>query len=433
MRTLALLALAACSDPAGPAVKRAPVAIVPAQVNRNVDILFDIEDSPGTSLGFLSNLRNNFPSFLDALTRDGLPNIHLGVITSDLGTSAIEDGPGLPIGTGPGGCSGTGKAGNLQTNGTTLVSGNFIDDEANLDGARVTNYTGQLADAFAALASVGAAGCGFEQHLEAARRALDNNPANAGFLRPDASLAVIVVGDEDDCSATHSALFGDDTATFGPLQSFRCTRFGVTCDDGGATPDAMNTPGPKSGCHDNTSSPYLPAVADYKAFLEGLKPDPRSVMVGAIVGDPAPVSVDLEPTPAGGTAIPHLVHSCSYVDSSGQRTDSDPAVRIATLAGMMDRGVVASECQQDLSGPLVAMARQINSMTGSPCLVRDIALPSDCVVTDDAGRVPACTKTGDTDCYLLVTDSVMCPFGQNLRLEHPGTPHGTTVVSCTVP
>ena len=44
------------------------------------------------------------------------------------------------------------------------------------------------------LASVGASGCGFEQHLEAVHRALADNPANAGFLRDDANLAVILVG-----------------------------------------------------------------------------------------------------------------------------------------------------------------------------------------------------------------------------------------------
>ena len=431
VRTLALLALVACGSDA-PAVKRVDVAIVTPTANRDVDILFDFEDSPG-SLEFQNNLKNNFPAFLNAMTQNGLPNMHLGVITSDLGTSAIADGPGPTIGSGPGSCMGSGKAGNLQTQGTTLVSGSFIVDQANADGTRTTNYTGQLSDAFTAIASVGAAGCGFEQHLEAARRALNNNPANAGFLRPDASLALIVVADEDDCSAEHAALFGNDTTTFGPLQSFRCTRFGVTCDDGGATPDAMNTPGAKTGCHASAMSPYMPAVAEYKTFLDGLKPDPRSVMVGTIIGDATPVSVELSAPPGGGSPIPHLTHSCSYPDSSGSTDDADPGVRLAELAGMMDRGVVGSVCQQDVSGPLISIARQINSMTGSQCLVRDIVLPSDCVVTDDGGKVTACSPDHMTDCYLLVTDPVMCPFGQNLRLERQGVPHGATVVQCTVP
>lgn len=54
-------------------------------------------------------------------------------------------------------------------------------------------------------AAVGATGCGIEQQLEAARRALVERAApggpNAGFLRRDATLAILVVSDEDDGSA----------------------------------------------------------------------------------------------------------------------------------------------------------------------------------------------------------------------------------------
>jgi hypothetical protein len=424
MRSFALLALAACGSSDGPAVKRVDVAIVPATANHDVDVLFLIDDSTGM-LDQQNNLKASFPAFINTLSEAGLPNLHIGVATSDLGTSAIADGPGPSIGSvGTGGCAGTGKAGNLQTNGTPLVSGTFIADQANADGTRTTNYTGQLADAFSAIASVGAGGCGFEQHLEAVRRALDNNPANVGFLRPGANLAVIIEGDEDDCSLEHASMLGDDTATLGPLQSFRCTHFGVTCDGGGATPDDMNTAGPKTGCHDNTSLAYMSVVADYKAFLDSLKLDPRMVMVGEIIGDPSPVAVELRPPAGGGTAIPALGHSCAWTDAANNTEVADPGVRLADLAGMIDRNVVSTTCQQDLSGPLVAMARQINSMTGSPCLVRDITMPQDCTITDDAGPV------GD---YQLVADPTTCPDGQHLKLVLGGAPHGSTVVSCTVP
>ena len=82
----------------------------------------------------------------------------------------------------------------------------------------MTNYSGTLAGAFSAMASLGASGCGFEQPLQAAKNALNNNPANAGFLRPNASLALFFVTDEDDCSISHSTILGSDTTTFGPLQ-----------------------------------------------------------------------------------------------------------------------------------------------------------------------------------------------------------------------
>ena len=155
---------------------------IPVTVNRDIDILFLIDDSPSMA-DKQNNLRMNFPNFINVLNtiQGGLPNIHIGVATSDLGSKGADDpspGPGIS------GCTGTGKNGDLQTQGTTLVSGKFIVDTANTDGTRTTNYTGQLSDAFTAIASVGAAGCGFEQHIEAAKHALNNDPNNAGFVRP---------------------------------------------------------------------------------------------------------------------------------------------------------------------------------------------------------------------------------------------------------
>jgi hypothetical protein len=85
---------------------------------------------------------------------------------------------------------------------------------------RQVNYTGApnaLPNVFSCLAKgVGVGGCGFEHQLQAVRVALnpqqigcdaqgkgctDVNMANAGFLRPGAYLAIILITDEDDCSA----------------------------------------------------------------------------------------------------------------------------------------------------------------------------------------------------------------------------------------
>src|SRR4051812_14471737 len=258
--------LTACGDSLAPpdaSVPTTEVALVPVTPNRNLDLLFMIDDS--VNLDWETQLKDAFPAFLAELGMASLPGLHIGVVTSDLGTKGVDDSaPGPGIGSGPGSCNGEGKAGNLQTSGGQAVNGVFISD---VDG--VKNYTGTLNDAFGQISSVGASGCGFEQSLEAIRRALDDNPSNAGFLRDDAGLGVFVLTDEDDCSFKTSTLLGTDIATLGPLQSFRCTRFGVQCDDGGATPDEMNVPGAKTGCHSNESSPYIVPVATYTAFLRG--------------------------------------------------------------------------------------------------------------------------------------------------------------------
>ena len=211
---------------------------IPVNFNRNVDILFVIDDSPSMA-DKQQNLADNFPNFINVLNtiQGGLPDVHIGVASSDMGTFGSNDSaPGPSIGQiGNGGCSGTGKNGNLQTQGAP-VTGAFISDIKQMDGSRQTNYTGNLSDVFKQMATgAGAGGCGFEQHLAAAKHALNNNPANAGFVRQDAFLALIFIADEDDCSLQHSNLLSASDQSLGPLQSFRCTRFGVTCDNGGVS------------------------------------------------------------------------------------------------------------------------------------------------------------------------------------------------------
>src|SRR5690606_15398731 len=123
----------------------------------------------------------------------GLPNLHLGVISQDLGAG------GLTVG---GTCAGAGDAGSLLATprlpGCAPPDGKFIADVEGGDGGpRITNYAGSLEDTFACIATLGPTGCGFEQHLGSLRRALIDNPGNAGFLRPDAFLAIVIISDED--------------------------------------------------------------------------------------------------------------------------------------------------------------------------------------------------------------------------------------------
>ena len=431
----------AAAPDAAEMVTRVEVLSAPVNATRDVDLLFLIDDSP-SMLDKQVSLKANFPNFINALDAlpGGRPNLHIGVVTSDLGTSAAGDAsPGPSIGSGTGACIGNGKSGNLTTSGSTLVTGTFISDIA-ASGSRATNYTGTLAAAFSAIASVGQNGCGFEQSIEAVKRALNNNAANAGFLRPSANLAIVFLSDEDDCSAQHVTLFGSDPTVFGPLASFRCTRFGVTCDQGGTTPDEMNAVGAKSSCHSNESGTNLTKVADYATFFKGLKADPRNVLVAALVGDATPVSVANVIPPGGGTAVPALEHSCTYVTSGSTTAVADPAVRISQLAGMFDRHAVDTVCKADLSTGLADIAAQLAPLLGSPCLTKAIAMPADCVVTDDAVGggstvIPQCP--GADPCYTIATDATACSAAPQLALHVTRTgaaPAGTvTTVKCKLP
>ena len=407
------------------------VATIPATPNRDLDLLFVIDDSPSMA-DKQANLAANFPNFINVLNAlpGGLPDVHLGVVTTDLGTKGTETAPGPPIGgVGSGGCSGTGKSGNLVTSGAT-VTGAFISDMRQSDGSRVRNYTGNLATVFGTMAQVGAGGCGFEQPLEAMKAALSNNPANAGFLRPQALLAVVFLTDEDDCSIRSSAMLGPDSPALGPLQSFRCTRFGVTCSTGGTTEAEMNLVGNKAGCRGATGNPFITDVAPYRDFLVTLKGDARKVVTAAIMGTSDPFQVELRTPPGGGVAVTALAHSCAYQGAVGIEV-ADPPVRMKQFLNLFPNASSFSTiCQQDLSGPLTLTAQLVNLAVGSPCIAVQLAEQPDCIVEDVVGtiatEIPAC---GSPTCWKLVTDVQNCPAADHLRLQidRTGAPDPATV------
>ena len=440
---------------------------LPLNLNRDIDLLFLIDDSPSMADSQV-NLASGFPGFIDVLGTipGGLPNVHLAVVTSDLGSKGADDpAPGPGIGAiGQGGCSGFGKAGNMQLFGASVTSSDkFISDildPAKIDGTRIRNYTGTLTDAFSKMARAGAGGCGFEQHLEAIKQALEpTNTANTGFLRPDAYLAVIIVADEDDCSMSHSSLIatGDD-GPLGPLQSFRCTRFGVLCDDGGATSDAMNEVGPKTKCHPDDDSPYLTKVSDYAKFLQGLKTDPNNVIVAGILGTTEPFAVELRTLPATTTMVPSLAHSCTYVGGDGKPEVADPAIRLKFFLDQFPyRSAFSPICDRDLSSGLQQIGALLKTVfVGDPCIegtLADVDLNTagpqyNCTVSAITDRsaptqservLPRCTPEDalatNQPCWHLATDAASCPNSDHLMLKIEGLgslPRNTHVVAdCT--
>jgi hypothetical protein len=407
-----------------------------------------------------ANLAKNFPKFIDVLRTipGGLPNLHIGVTTSDLGTSAAGDAmAGSAIGTPMmGGCSGKGKAGILQTYGAPIAGDVFISDisdPTSTTGARIRNYTGDLATVFGTMATgAGAEGCGFEQHLEAVKQALQpSNAINQKFIRkadpatgqPEAYLGVILIADEDDCSLEHSSLLTGSSTTLGPQQSFRCTRFGVTCDQNGKTPDDMNKVGAKGACHPNDNSAYLTKVSDYVTFLQNLKADPKKVIVAGIVGDPTPVATELR-APEGQTAqIPALFHSCSYVGADHLTEVGDPAVRIKFFLDQFpNRNTLVSICQADLTAGLQQVGDLLKTVIGDPCIEGKLAdvdpntagAQYDCSVSvvtnqDQPSQteviLPKCDQDGpgatNQPCWHLSTDEANCPKADHFTLKTEGT------------
>ena len=168
---------------------------------REVDILFMIDNSPSMDPKQQA-LAANFPKMIQVLqnlpdpsdpsgTAVSLPDVHIGVISSDLGAGSDNIGgncsrvlgdrgllwgndPNNPIASvAPGNTLYSTAAGQISTyptpNGCGLNSGaRWIIDVANANGTgRTQNYTGNLTDVFTCLAqSVGIAGCGYEHQLQ---------------------------------------------------------------------------------------------------------------------------------------------------------------------------------------------------------------------------------------------------------------------------
>ncbi len=419
---LASVALLGCAERSLSELDPRPGNVVkltlPVNLNRNIDILFVIDDS-GSMGEEQASLARNFPAFINVLNTipGGLPDVHIGVVSSNVGTGGVNIG-GCSSATQP-----EGDDGDLQTNGCAGVTAGYLEDIRQPDGSRTRNYSGALADVFTCMAQLGTTGCGFEAHLESAFRALSPGK-NAGFLRPDAYLAIIFVADEDDCSALPGgALFGDPMATsgspLGPRTSFRCWEFGVECDNA-PNPRAFGT---YTGCRPRAASPYLQGVQRYVDYVKSLKSSPRKLVVAGIIGNVDEQRTSVVIADPDDVTRPMLAPSCTSAVGVAA-----PAHRLqAFLDGFGDRATSTTICNDNLTDALTQIGEMMKITLGVPCLDAHLAdrnpsLPGvqpECAVTDvlhpDDDRrtetiIPACDTTGGaTPCWRFVSDAAACP------------------------
>jgi hypothetical protein len=423
-------------------------------------------DNSGSMRQEQESLASNFPRFIEVLEsiEGGLPNVHIGVVSSNVGTG--------PVGGGGDACAGNGDNGDLLvregcpalTDGSRYIEDIVVDEET---GTRSFNYAGDLATQFSCMAQLGTTGCGFEQHLESVKRALDpGNSTNAGFVRDDAFLAVIFVQDEDDCSTTTEGreMFDpsqdDRSAPLGELSSFRCFEFGTTCE-----PANERDFGPRDNCvpgDDDTD--YMEDTSVYVDFLKGLKADPSKVIVAGIMGDRenadgvVVVGEDTSKDPPELWTEPVCVVcpggastgcSLSPQDADGALVAAAATVRMrAFLDAFPQRSTWQNICTYDpaindvnLSGALIQIATLLKKVIGSPCLEGKLAMPLDCRVSDVANLnldnqeefpIPSCADSGPP-CWSTSENAAQCPDTDThlvIEIDRGGSapPDNTTVV-----
>jgi len=358
-----------------------------------LDLLFVVDDSR-SMIQEQESLRREFPRLLNVLTSGQRPgkeemppitDLHLGVVSTDMGLSDVE---GIPS------CYGLGKDAVLQNVASQDVTAcadeypRYLTYEAGVDDPDA------LANDFACIASLGTEGCGFEQPLEAALKAMwptvdddfiflnpdpdgesggQGDRENAGFARDyreaeQSVIAVVVVTDEEDCSA-------QDYTHFTPSHL-------LPADDPLAA-QPINT-----RCFHNKDNLY--AVERYINGLKGLRPDTDAVLFAAIAGVPpetvdaqARAGVDFADPLERDTyydailAHPQMQETLDMPVTMAQQnvapsctTDSGrayPPRRIVDVArGFGDQGVIQSICEPDF-GPAMdviidGIGRSLNNL-----------------------------------------------------------------------
>lgn len=256
---LAALALAACVDtpPAGhPACGREIQRTIPLPQPMAIDLLF-VVDRSGSMDGEQATLLGNARGFATNLEQieGGLPDLHMAVVTSDLGAQGVA------------GC-GLGDGARFLGAQRCGISGTFLSARRGDQG---------VADAFSCLLDLPFSACGVSQPIAAMVRALDGSePENDGFRRPGAYLVVVVITDGDDCSLIdRSALSG--LASEDAVDA-RCAMLG---------------------------EPPLASIGD---SIDWIRPDDPKFLIGVLIADQAPRLAQLE------AALPERF---TRVDASG--------------------------------------------------------------------------------------------------------------------
>jgi len=425
--------------------------------NRNVDLLFLIDDSSSMAKS-QENLRRNFPAFMTALKAlpGGLPNVHIAVVSSDMGA-----GDGSIAGCDANG----GKNGIFQYTARGSCTATNLDPNATFisDIAGVRNYSGNLEDVFSCIAALGESGCGFEHQFAAITRALGADgqapPAeNQGFLRPEAYLAIVMITNEDDCSASPGVPLFDTTSNtnlaslLGPPANFRCNEFGHVCD--GARPDRH---APNNTVGDTRSyascvpaeDGYLLSVAETVARIKALKPDPdNQVIVATIAGPETPYTVEWKAAPTSDSGPwPAIKHSCTASDGSY----ADPSTRTSAFVSQFGpNGLQLSICDTEFAPALVRIAQKIGERISKPCIAGRVAKkPStdrdDCTVVSNApngtGQIiqtpiaPCADTAGAGPCWQLAPGDGTCT-GQTIDVVRdpaaPAVAWETASVQCSL-
>lgn len=302
-----------------------------------VDILLVVDNSGGMIYP-QKFLAQSMPALLSGLGKlPGGANYRVGLVTTDMGVGAFSNSN----------CSKVGDAGELQ------LPGSCPKPKGGQRWVQVVGGTSNVQGDPAAVVAcmvdaVNAGGCGFEQPLKAMRTALSG--VNPGFPRKHAALAVVILTNEDDCSAASNTLFDAGDSSLGPYSSYRCFQYGVLCS--GKKPPLQATL--LANCAPGQS--WLHGVnTTYASFLKSLKP-PGWVSVLVLASTPDNTTQVVKEK--YGSKGYYVMPSCQL----GGYVQGTPAFRLDSFVGAMgSRGVFSTICSTSYAKALSSLLLRIQS------------------------------------------------------------------------
>ena len=338
------LAAAQCPEGSSP---RVVVSDSPIKL----DLLFMIDDSPSMQEE-QANLARNFPRLIDELKKmpAGLPDLHLGVVSSDMGAGDANLGSSCG--------NSLGDRGVLQVRagcGLDASKGRFLISE---NGGAKNNFQGDIADVFACMANLGTNGCGFEHQLQSVRVALSGFVTdNAGFMRSDAHLAIVYITDEDDCSAPADTTMFENPVS-GQDGSLRCSLAGHVCNGKPIPASVFSTPLANCSAASDGGGKLIPV----KTFIDEMKQlHTQSVSVSVIGGWPAdPANASYALGYDLTSDYPELLTSLPICQSANGKAVVELRMK-QFVDAFGSAGKILSICQDDFSDAMAQIGALIST------------------------------------------------------------------------
>jgi hypothetical protein len=419
---------------------------------RQLDLIFVIDNSSSMEQE-QENIKRNFPDFMTELQniKGGLPDIRIGVVSSNFGA-----GPGMPAPE----CPVYGDRGAFLVRPSCGLDSAKKGFWLTVDGKGNKNFDGELPNVFSCMASLGTMGCGYEHQLQSLRASLaasdpmsSISPQNRGFLRKDAFLGIVILSDEDDCSGEPGATFFQDPVP-GQAGSLRCALLGHTC-NGQPVPPNKDFRSTFGACkpYERTATEINSRLINVKEFVDYVKAikggNEDKIIVSSIIGwtpnnDTAYGLVE-RPSQFGGTEL-DLAPVCSDM----QTGSAAPGLRLLQFTKSFRNNTVHTICQADLKEAMKQIGEKFalvieNTCITTPLVDTDLDKPGvqpDCQVRDRIPRddgvgyvenpLPNCAF-GGSPCWELTPD-MACGSGYRTTVRRPNNspppPNTLQVVNC---